>query len=620
MTDKQISEGLDDGSDLLRAKSLGHRHGGQRTPKSGSISKTEPVRLRYLKEIWGTSCIERLQPTLSARVLSDAVALLTPDLVLDNANVITIDDDRPRAGSIAILGDRIVGVGDRYAFATTGAPAINMKRATIVPGFNDAHNHMNAFGASLNEVALQPTVVSSVSEIVQALERRVATSPGGVWVVGTGYDDNKLAERRHPTRYELDQVSPYNPVVLNHTSGHFCVVNTAAMKLARVGEVEVPAGGRVALDESGQPNGLLEEQAQSLVRSLLHPRAIADMVQNLGAASDQYLREGITSCQEAGVGGILGTSEPLELAAYQQARLDGRLRVRVTLMPSVETLHPTEHHVNDEEPFVLDLGLHSGFGDEWLKFGAVKIFADGSLIGRTAAMFNDYEGEPGNRGYLQMNEIFLHRLIAKAHRSGWQVAVHAIGDRAVASVVDGFLAAQRRYPRADPRHRIEHCGMTRSLDVARIAELGVIPVPQARFISEIGDGMARAIGDRKPDCYRMKSFLDAGVPLPASSDRPVVNGSPLLGIHDLVNQTTASGQPFNPQEALTPEEALRAYTLGSAYAAFDEHHKGSITPGKLADLTVLATDITTTPPERIDQTKVVSTMVGGRFEFGEHAD
>ena len=546
------------------------------------------------------------------------MTLVKPDLVLDNANVLTVDTTMPRAASIAILGDRIVGVGERHAFATTGARHIDLDGRTVVPGFNDAHNHMGGYGASLNEVAIQPDVAHSVEEIVDAIGRRAEETPDGVWVVGTGYDDNKLAERRHPTRRELDAVSPENPVILNHTSGHFCVVNSAAMRLARVGEVDVPEGGVVAVDEHGEPNGLLEEQAQTLVRGLLHPRAIADMVENLGAASDKYLSEGITSCQEAGVGGILGTKEPLEVAAYQQARRAGRLRVRVTMMPAVETLHATDHHVDDDEPFVLDLGLHSGFGDEWLKFGAVKIFADGSLIGRTAAMFEDFEGEPGNRGYFQMDETRLHGLIMKAHRSGWQVAVHAIGDRAVSSVLDAYAAAQQRYPRSNTRHRIEHCGMTRAADVARIAQLGVIPVPQARFISEIGDGMARAIGDRKPDCYRMRSFLDAGVVLPGSSDRPVVNGAPILGIHDLVNQQTADGDAFNPQEALTPGQALEAYTLASAYASFDESDKGSIAAGKLADLAVLDRDITTTDPTAINKTKVLATMVGGSFEYGAY--
>jgi len=544
---------------------------------------------------------------------------LAIDLVLDNANVITVDPAMPRAGSIAIAGDRIVGVGpvgsSRSIAASTGAQVIDLGGRTVVPGFNDAHNHMQAFGAGLNEVALQPEHVRSVEEVVAAIGARVADTPAGVWVIGTGYDDNKLAERRHPTRQELDVVSPDNPVLLNHTSGHFCVVNTTAMRLARIGEVAVPEGGVVARGEDGQPNGLLEEQAQTLARALLHPRAVADMVQNLAAASEVYVSEGITSCQEAGVGGILGIEEPLELRAYQQARREGRLGVRVTLMPSVETLHGGGHHPDDEEPFALDLGLHTGFGDEWLKFGPVKIFADGSLIGRTAAMFEDFDGEPGNNGYFQMEEAKLHRLIISAHRSGWQVATHAIGDRAVSSVLDAYAEANRQLPRPGARHRIEHCGMCRADDVARIAELGVIPVPQGRFINEIGDGMLRAIGERHPDCYRHRSFLDAGVVLPGSSDRPVVKGAPLLGIHAMVNQRTGDGAPFNPQEALSAEQALRSYTLHSAHAAFDEDLKGSVTPGKLADLAVLDQDLTAIDPDGIAETVVEATIVGGDVAY-----
>ena len=540
---------------------------------------------------------------------------MRPDLILDNATIITMDPNRPRAGSLAISGARIVAVGNAGQFDGAAAPVVDLGGRTVVPGFNDAHNHMAAYGAALNEVPLHAGAVHSIEEIVAAIGERAAVTPAGVWVLGTGYDDNKLAERRHPTRAELDAVSPDKPVLLNHTSGHFCVVNTAAMRLARIGEVPVPEGGVVAVDADGQPTGLLEEQAQTLARALLHPRPVADLVANLGAASDQYLEEGVTSCQEAGVGGILGTSEPLELAAYQQARRSGVLRVRVTLMPAVETLHTSDHHADDAEPFALDLGLHSGFGDEWLRFGPVKIFADGSLIGRTAAMFEDFEGEPGNRGYFQMEEAKLHDLIFRAHRSGWQVATHAIGDRAVSSVLDAYAEAQRLVPRDDPRHRIEHCGMCRADDVARIAELGVIPVPQARFISEIGDGMARAVGDRRPDCYRQRSFLDAGVVVPGSSDRPVVNGAPLLGVHDLVNQRTGDGHPFNPHEALTPEEALRAYTLSSAYATFDEADKGSLEVGKLADLVVLDRDPTTIDPATIAETEVLATMVGGSFEL-----
>ena len=539
------------------------------------------------------------------------------DLVIDNANIFTVDPARPRAGSIGIIGDRIVAVteaGELGRFDT--ARTIDLDGRFVVPGFNDAHNHMQIFGATLNEVPLHGNVVHSIEELVGAIAERAASTPPGEWVVGAGYDHNKLAERRHPTCHELDHVSPDNPVLLNHTSGHFATLNSAAMRLARVGEVGVPDGGVVAVDADGRPNGLLEEQAQQLVRSLVHPRSVAEMATNLGLASDRYLTEGITSCQEAGVGGILGTAEPVEVAAYQQARRANRLRVRVTMMASVDALHGCAHHADDHEPFSLDLGMHTGFGDDWLRYGATKIFADGSLMGCTAAMFEDFDGQPGNSGYFQMPETRLHELILAAHRSGWQVATHAIGDRAVSSVLDAYESALRQHPRQDHRHRIEHAGMTRAADVDRIARLGVIPVPQARFISEIGDGMLRAIGpDRVGDCYRQRSFLDAGITLPGSSDRPVVNGAPLLGIHDLVNQRTASGAEFNPHEALTVEQAIHAYTLGSATASFDEERKGSIAPGKLADLTVLDHDLTMIDRDGIAETEVLATMVGGNFEF-----
>lgn len=388
------------------------------------------------------------------------------------------------------------------------------------------------------------------------------------------------------------------------------------MRLARIGEVDVPDGGVVAVDDEGRPNGLLEEQAQQLVRSLVHPRSVAEMAINLGFASDRYLSEGITSCQEAGVGGILGTAEPVEVAAYQQARRANRLRVRVTMMASVDALHGCAHHADDNEPFALDLGMHTGFGDDWLRYGATKIFADGSLMGCTAAMFEDFDGQPGNNGYLQMPEARLHEPILAAHRSGWQVATHAIGDRAVSSVLDAYESVLQQHPRVDHRHRIEHAGMTSAVDVARIARLGVIPVPQARFVSEIGDGMLRAIGhDRVGDCYRQRSFLDAGITLPGSSDRPVANDAPLFGLHDLVNQRTASGVSFNPSEALTIEEAIHAYTVGSATASFDEQRKGSITAGKLADLVVLDQDLIAIEPDVIGEARVLPTMVGGSFEY-----
>ena len=264
----------------------------------------------------------------------------------------------------------------------------------------------------------------------------------------------------------------------------------------------------------------------------------------------------------------------------------------------------------------LDLGIRTGFGDDWLRIGAMKIFTDGSLIGKTAAMTGDYAGLPGDRGYLQAETDQLAGLIIAAHRSGWQVAAHAIGDRAIDLALDAYAEAQRRYPRADTRHRIEHFALVRPDQVARTADLGVVPVPQGHFASEIGDGMLAAVGpDRHGWLYRQRSLLEAGMVLPGSSDRPVVAGAPLLGIGDMVNRRTGSGAPMNPAEAITAEQALRAYTSGSAYASRAEHTKGTIAPGRLADLVVLSEDPTAVSPDRIAGITVLATLIDGVSRF-----
>jgi len=535
------------------------------------------------------------------------------DLALVNANVLTMDPARPRASAVAVTGGRIEALD---AGASRAARVVDLRGATVLPGFHDAHNHMVGFGMSLSEVDISSPPIGSLDELYAAIARRAEATAPGDWVIGSGYDQNKLGA--HPDRDALDRAAPGRRVWLRHTSGHMCVVNTPVLAALGVdaAAIEVP-GGRVATAD-GRPTGLLEERAQLLVGSLVYPYPLAELANAIALASAQYLKEGITSCTEAGIGGGWVAHSPAELAAYAAARDSGRLGVRVELMTAGEVLHPLGAHPGDNLVAGLDLGIRTGFGDDWLRLGPVKIFADGSLVGRTAALHGAYDGSDGS-GYLQADAAGLQAAIIAAHRSGWQVATHAIGDRAIDVVLDAYARALAEYPRRDPRHRIEHFAVVQPRQVARAAELGVIAVPQGRFATELGDGMLAAVGPARHGwLYRQRSLLEAGMVLPGSSDRPVVTGAPLLGIADMVNRRTASGAPFNPGEALTAEQALRAYTWGSAYASRQEHAKGSIAPGLLADLVVLSEDPAAVSPERIAGLTVLATIVGGqpRYDSG----
>jgi predicted amidohydrolase YtcJ len=487
---------------------------------------------------------------------------------------------------------------------------IDLGGATVTPGFHDAHNHMAWYGLTQSEVDLK---VSSLDDLYAAVRLRAESAAPGEWVVGSGYDQNKTGG--HPTRDGLDRAAPGRKVWLKHTSGHMCVVNSPVLAELGIADraVEVE-GGLVVVDSGGRPTGLLQERAQQLVSPLVLPYSVDALVDAIDIAGRHYLGEGITSCVEAGIGGGWIGKSPIEFAAYQRARELGKLHVRVELMVAVDALRPLIGHADDDVTFGLDLGVRTGLGDDWLRIGPVKIFSDGSLIGHTAAMCADFADTPGERGYLQNDSATLTAQIVAAHRSGWRVATHAIGDAAIDLVLDAYAEAAQRYPRSDTRHRIEHFGVARPDQVMRAADLGVVPVPQGRFVNEIGDGMLRALGpDRVPWAYRHRSLLDAGIVVPGSSDRPVVRGAPLLGMHDMVNQLTASGVPFSPGEAVTGLEALRAFTFGSAYASGQEDRKGSLTPGKLADLVVLSDNPATVDPGRIKDIEVVRTMVGGQF-------
>lgn len=536
-----------------------------------------------------------------------------PDLVVTDATILTVDPRQPRAAWVAVHNGRVVALGSDVEDAPTARRRVSLGGATLVPGFHDAHNHTVHHGRALTSIELRHPHVATLDELYDAVAEAARRLPAGSWIFGENYDQNKLGA--HPSLERLDRVAPEHKVRLGHNSRHMCFVNSRVLHELDIASAKDPTGGRVERDSDGRPTGLLLESAMELLRPLTWPTPLELMVEYIEAAHRQYLSEGLTAVQEAGVGTGLAGSAPAEAYAFQTARSRGLLGVRTTLMPDGTSAAAIEG-ADGDDAFGYGLGLVSGFGDLWLRLGPMKLFSDGSLIGRSAAMNEGFADDPCNHGMFAMAPGELEAKILAAHRAGWQVATHAIGDRAVDAVIDAYAAALLNSPRDGHRHRIEHAGIASDAAVARMAELGLIPDPQGRFIGELGDGMIRALGpERIARCYRGKSLIEAGIELPGSSDRPVVDGAPLKGIHDMVNRRTDTGQEFALQEAITVTQALRAYTYGSAHAAFLETEMGSIEAGKVADFAVLSEDLTAIAPERIRETEVLATVIDGRAAF-----
>lgn len=537
------------------------------------------------------------------------------DTILENGRIYTADPTKPVAHRIGILHGKVVG-HDAELEGIEADQVIDLGGAPVVPGFNDAHMHFSMMGIEMARLDLSYETTPTLEALYEKVKTYAKEQPGDGWILGQGYDQNKIGG--HPELHILDQITDGRPAYLMHNSHHMAVANTHAFHRAGHSDLkrmEAPAGGELGRYTDGSINGLLQEQAMNLVGHLLKPVPQDSIVEGLATASRWAIRHGITSATEPGISGDLIGNGPADARAFQTAIEQDALKIRLTVMPYITALHSLGD-IGGTDGWGLDLGVRTGFGNERLRIGPVKVASDGSLIGRTAAMCCDYHDVPGNKGFLQWDASELKEMLTDAHRNGWQIAAHAIGDRALDVVLDIFDAAQQQMPRHDARHRIEHTAIASDQQIERIVQGKYIPVPQGRFISALGDGFLTALGDERAEfAYRMRSFLDAGIVLPGSTDAPVVPGEALLSIHDMVNRMTASGTAINPSEALTAAQALRAYTYGSAYAVHEEHIKGTLSAGKLADLVVLSDDLLQVSSDQIRNIEVRATMVGGKFEY-----
>jgi predicted amidohydrolase YtcJ len=521
-----------------------------------------------------------------------------PDLVLLNGRVYTMDESLPRAEAFAVKNGRFIAVGstaDVRNLVAPGTEVVDAGGMTVTPGFVDAHSHP-AWGG-IEEVVNVNTDLRTVGEIQRVMRERAAKTPAGRWVVGFKYDDTKLRDGRPLTRRDLDEAVPDHPAVVGHRGGHTAVYNSRAFALAGVtAQTPSPPGGRFHV-EGGELTGLVAEQATDVL-DRLRPSGSTREQRRSGVKliSELMTAAGLTSVHDAGVPGD-------NAVAYQDAYEAGELRFRVYMLP---------YGRGEIFQGLKQAGLRTGFGDEWLRVGAVKFAADGSASERTMAMSTPYVGRPDDRGILTMTQDEVHAAVEDAHRHGFQVGIHANGDVAIDMVLQAYERVQARWPRPDVRHRIEHCTLVSPELLRRIKAVGAIPTPFWTYAHYHGEKWAQYGDDKLRWMFAHRSFLDHGIPVAGASDYIPGPFEPLMAIQSMVTRKDMRGHVWGPNQRVTVSEALRIATVNGARASHEEELKGSIVAGKLADFVILAADPHDAEPDRIKEIGVIRTVVGGR--------
>ena len=554
-----------------------------------------------------------LRPLLcAAAVVAAAAGAATPvatgdshpaaDLIIRDARVWTVNPAQPQAEAVAVLNGRITAVGSDAAVLLWRGPNTRVVDANghrLVPGFNDAHVHFADGGAALTAVQLNDA--TSLKEFVKRIADYAAHVPKGDWIRSGNWDETKWTPAALPTRQDIDAVTPNNPVSLDRYDGHMIIVNSKVLALAGITAKSMdPPGGVIVRDSARNPTGALKDAAIELVDHVAPVPTAAQRRRIIENALHEAASHGVTSVQDM-------TLDYGDLAVYSQLLREGKLTVRFYGAPLIEK-------VSDQAK----LGIGRAFGSASLRIGALKMFADGSLGSRTAYFFEPYTDEPNNRGLLFKDMLPLSRTrerLQLADAAELQVCTHAIGDAAISTVLDLYQEIEKRDGPRDRRWRIEHAQHMAARDFERFAQLHVIASVQPYQAIDDGRWAEARIGhDRASRTYAFRTFIDHGVRLAFGTDWPIAPLDPLLTLYAATTRATLDGkysQGWFPEQKVSIQEALAAYTMGAAYAEFQEHEKGSIEPGKLADLVLLSQDVLTIAPAAIRDTHVLKTWLGG---------
>ncbi|HEY8228662.1 MAG TPA: amidohydrolase [Pyrinomonadaceae bacterium] len=530
---------------------------------------------------------------------------LAPDMIIVNALIHTMDPARPTAEAIAILGNRIVAVGSDSEIRKLAADktrVIDAKKRLVLPGFNDAHVHFLSGGFQLSSVDLRDA--NTPEEFAERIRRFASNLPAGRWITGGDWDHERWPTAQLPTKELIDRHTPNTPVFVNRLDGHMALANSLALKLAGVtSQTADPPGGVIVRDAKGEPTGILKDAAQSFVWKVVPDSSFEEKLDAARAATNYAAQLGVTSVQDMSAGA--------DVSVYQALLDRGELKTRIyamTPLPAWERLARA--------------GIRAHFGSEMLRVGGLKAFADGSLGSTTALFYDPYKDAPTTSG-IASDEMYpegsMLKRVHDADRAGLQILIHAIGDRANDLILSIFEQVEKENGARDRRFRIEHAQHLRPQDIPRFARDKVIASMQPYHAIDDGRWAEKRIGkERAKTTYAFRSLLDSGATLAFGTDWTVAPLNPMLSIYGAVTRRTLDGKNPNgwiPEQKISVQETVRAYTVGSAYAEFQDQIKGTIATGKLADVVILSSDIFQIDPVEIEKVKVLMTIMDGRVVY-----
>jgi predicted amidohydrolase YtcJ len=541
----------------------------------------------------------------SSKYIGEEVNFMDADILLTKGKVLTVDRQNTVHEAVGIKDGKIIFCGsseDAKIFLGSRAEVIDLNGRSVVPGFIESHIHSAVMGVNALAIDCRPSAVSSIADIQEAVFDRAKRTPKGEWIRGWGYNDQYLKERRHPDKWDLDKAAPDHPVMLTRVCNHISSYNSHAIEAAGITNSDAYSPVTFIRKNNDIAGVMMEEAHFFMFKTAMLKEE--ELAAGMEAANEMLIREGITSIHDAGGYG------PNQFKAFQNVIAQQKFKIRLYAM-----IFSFADNLKLNDDF-LETGLHTGMGNEHYKLGPLKLMIDGSSSGPTAATFASYASDPGNHGILSHSQEVVDDYAARGHIGGWQVTSHAVGDKGVSMIVRALGKAMQLYPKPNARHRIEHCAMVNEELLSKVKRFGIVPISNPVFLYEFGDGYVENYGEESANrMFTCKSFIDRGIIAAGASDCPITCSDPLMGMHLAVNRETKSGRVINPEERVTPMEALRMFTYNGACASNEEDIKGSIEVGKLADLVVLDGDFTEVEPAGIKDMKVDLTILDGKIVY-----